>query len=221
MMGYSRRLSSFGWACMCWALLTCLPALMGGLAPFSWCADARSRLQDLVVQPPQAFFPDRLVAGESVPLVLKGPVGRSVTVTLTDNESQSVVQNESAQLNEAGVLRVMLAVPNEKRFIGKTMTIKALMGSEPFALVGSDGQSRADGQLTVVQGASSGKGINFLPSLPGMPPGFLQQLQNTASAIEKSNQQEASSTQPERIQDNGVPLNNPFVRVGGNSVGSP
>ena len=126
------------------------------------------------------------MAGESVPLVLKGPVGRSVTVTLTDNESQSVVQNESAQLNEAGVLRIMLAVPNEKRFIGKTMTIKALMGSEPFALVGSDGQSRADAQLTVVQGASSGKGINFLPSLPGMPPGFLQQLQNTASAIEKS-----------------------------------
>jgi hypothetical protein len=221
MMGYSPRLSSFGWACMCWALLTFLPNVMGSLAPFSWCAEARGRLQDLVVQQPQAFFPDRLVAGESVALVLKGPVGRSVTVTLTDNESQSVLQNESAQLNEAGVLRVMLAVPNEKRFVGKTMTIKVMMGSEPFALVGSDGQSRKDAQLTVVQSASSGKGIQFMPSLPGMPPGFLQQLQSTASAIEKSNQQEASSQQPERIQDSGVPLNNPFVRVGGSTIGSP
>ena len=198
-----------------------MPALLSAPVPFSWCASARSRLQDLVVQPPQAFFPDRLIAGESMPLVLKGPAGGAVTVTLVDNETKSVLQNETAQLNEAGVLRVMLAVPNDKTLVGKSMTVNALLGAEPFSLIGTDGQPRRDAQLIVVEAAASGKGIKFMPDLPGMPPGFLQQLHNTAAAIEKGNQPDEPSEQPNLIQDNGVRLSNPFVRPGGNAVGMP
>lgn len=160
-----------------------------------------SRLNSLVRQKPTVYLPTRLILGESTNFVIKAQPGTHIALYVSPEDVGYAAPNGKplrvGQTNEElkgdvpenGVLTLTLPIPQDPNLDGRAVFVEAIAWTrddyrdlEVVTLMEATGRPAVRNMLAIAAPSDSGKGVNLMPSMPGMPQQLIQNMASVAGA---------------------------------------
>lgn len=172
-----------------------LPAMAEGTRP--------SRLSQLVKKKPSMYLPSRLIIGQDNRFTFQGTPGNQVRLYMSSSpEGFSTPDGQplrvgaehqeiAAEIPANGVLEIIVPLPAEEGLVGQNIFVEGIAWHAEdfsdlviFEQIDASGR-RATENYVAINKLVKNKGSIVMPTLPGMSPSFVQQL-NTLSEITNS-----------------------------------